>query len=79
MFKRRCQIVSLSSSTSLFVREGSSSEDISEVGKGSSIKKTSLCITVLITSNGRLDQRAWFKNDILEDFFSRLSGVHTLR
>ena len=30
-----------------------------------------------MTNNGRLDQRAWFKNDILEDFCE--SGVHTLR
>ena len=30
-----------------------------------------------MTNNGRLDQRAWCKNDIVEDFFE--SGVHTLR
>ena len=33
--------------------------------------------TVLTSSNGRLDQRAWFKNDMLEDCFER--DVHTLR
>ena len=32
---------------------------------------------MIVTDNGRLDQRAWFKNDILEVFFE--SGVHTLR
>ena len=37
----------------------------------------SLFTTVRITNNARLDQRAWFKNDILKDFFG--SGVHTLR
>ena len=37
----------------------------------------SVFTTVLITNNGRLDQRVWFKNDILEDFFD--SGLHTLR
>ena len=30
-----------------------------------------------MTSNGRLDQRVWLKNDILEDLFE--IGVHTLR
>ena len=30
-----------------------------------------------MTNNGRLDQRAWCKNDIVEDFFE--SGVYTLR
>ena len=30
-----------------------------------------------MTNNERLDQRAWFLNDISEDFFG--SGVHTLR
>ena len=46
------------------------------IGQGSFGKK-SLFITVLITRNGRLDQRAWLKNDVLEDFFE--SDVHTLR
>ena len=32
-----------------------------------------------MTNNGRLDQRAWFKNDILEDFFETINSVHTLR
>ena len=47
------------------------------LGKGLQFRKTSLFTTVPISSNGRLDQRAWFKKDILEDCFE--SGVHTLR
>ena len=52
-----------------------------KLGQGLHIKKTSLCTTVPITSNGRLGQRAWFKNDMknFEVFFGSLSGVHTLR
>ena len=46
-------------------------------GKDPQFLKISLFTTVLISNHGRLDQRAWFKNDILEDFFE--SGVHTLR
>ena len=48
-----------------------------KLGKDPEFRKTSLFTIVLITSNGRLDQRAWFENDILEVFFE--SGVHTLR
>ena len=48
-----------------------------KIGQRSSIYKKSLFTTVLITNNGHLDQRTWFKNDILEDFLE--SGVHTLR
>ena len=46
-------------------------------GKDLQFRKKLLFTTALITSNGRLDQRAWFKNDIWEDILS--SGVHTLR
>ena len=42
--------------------------DQTEIGQGSSIQKKSLFTTVLITNNGRLDQRAWLRNDILEDW-----------
>ena len=30
---------------------------------------------LLITTNGRLCQRAWFKNDFLEDFFKVVSTL----
>ena len=35
-------------------------------GKYLQFRKKSLFTTVLITNNGRLDQRAWFKKEILE-------------
>ena len=49
------------------------------IGQGSSnrIKIAKKNKTVLITNNGRLDQRARFENVIVEDYFE--SGVHTLR
>ena len=48
-----------------------------KIGKDLQFRKTLFFTTVLITNNGRLDQRTWFLNDILEEFFG--SGVHTLR
>ena len=39
-----------------------------KLGKDLQFRKTSLFTTVLVTSNGRLDQRSRFYNDILEDF-----------
>ena len=48
-----------------------------KLGKCLEFRKTLLFTTVPITSNGRLDERAWFKNGILQEFFE--GGVHTLR
>ena len=48
-----------------------------KIGNDLQFRKTLFFTTVLITNNGRLDQRTWFLNDILEEFFG--SGVHTLR
>ena len=49
-----------------------------KIGQGSSIYHFSLFTTVPITNNGRLDQPAWIKNNMLEDWLDE-SGVHTLR
>ena len=56
-------------------RRSSTFDFVSKPRSGKDLHFTffSLFITVLITNNGRLDQRAWFKNDILEDFLEVVS------
>ena len=75
VLKRRCQIIS---KVRIFLcAKEVRARTYLKLGKDLQFRKTSLFITILITSNGRLDQRAWFKNDILEHFFE--NSAHTLR